>query len=160
VVIRDSRWGTSGGGAGGGKLRRLKDLALDVSRVGRVYQSQGLAASGGGRPLPMLWRVVLASFILVEANPDQLMGLLLPSVRVFMLCPARCGSELTACNLRQAGYKHAWGALWPRDPEDDLEHTTVLQVIVGPCRIFGFELPTWIMTYHGDLPDDDCEREW
>jgi hypothetical protein len=42
-----------------GKLRRLKDLALDLSEDGRAYHAvaQGLAASGGDRPLPLLWRV-------------------------------------------------------------------------------------------------------
>jgi hypothetical protein len=39
-----------------GKLRRLKDLTLDVSQYGSTYHAfaQGLAASGGDRPLPHL----------------------------------------------------------------------------------------------------------
>jgi hypothetical protein len=44
-----------------GKLQRLKDLALHLSQDGRVYHTfaQGLAASGGGRPLPLLRRLAL-----------------------------------------------------------------------------------------------------
>jgi hypothetical protein len=40
-----------------GKLRRLRDLTLRVSEDGRVYHAfaKGLAASGGARPLPLLW---------------------------------------------------------------------------------------------------------
>jgi hypothetical protein len=39
-----------------GKLRRLKDLTLGLARPGRAHQvfAQGMAASGGGRPLPLV----------------------------------------------------------------------------------------------------------
>jgi hypothetical protein len=39
-----------------GKLRRLKDLALDLFRDGRAYHAvaQGLTVGGGARPLPLL----------------------------------------------------------------------------------------------------------
>jgi hypothetical protein len=41
-----------------GKLRRLEDLALDLSDDGRVYHAfaRGVAGSGGGRPLPLVRR--------------------------------------------------------------------------------------------------------
>jgi hypothetical protein len=67
-----------------GKLRRLKDLALGLSRDGRTYHAlaQGVAASGGSGPLPLLWRVRVDSD--VEANADLLASLLLPSVRVLV----------------------------------------------------------------------------
>jgi hypothetical protein len=66
-----------------GKLRRLKDLALGLSEDGHFYHAfaQGLAASGGDRPLPLLWRVWVSSE--VKTNADLLASLLLPSVRVF-----------------------------------------------------------------------------
>jgi hypothetical protein len=67
-----------------GKLWRLKDLALELSQDGRVYDAfaQGLAASGGERPLPLLWRVWLPGG--VKANADLLASLLLPTVGVFI----------------------------------------------------------------------------
>jgi hypothetical protein len=92
-----------------GKLRRLKDLALDLFADGRVYHAmvQGMAASGGDRPLPLLWRIVLTFG--VDENPDLLASLLLPSVRVFSSwhCDAEA-AVVTACALRQAGYTHIW----------------------------------------------------
>jgi hypothetical protein len=92
-----------------GKLRRLKDLALDLSYYGRVYDAfaQGLAASGGDRPLPLLWRVSILRKLFRDA--DLLTSLLLPSVRVFRSFDLHERDALvTACALRQAGYKHAW----------------------------------------------------
>jgi hypothetical protein len=64
-----------------GRLRRLKDLALDLSYDGRAYHAvaQGLAASGGDRPLPLLWRVGVGTQIRTHA--DLLASLLL---RVFV----------------------------------------------------------------------------
>jgi hypothetical protein len=92
-----------------GKLRRLKDLALALSLCGRVYHavSRGLAASGGDSPLPLLWRVSLQEA--VTDNADQVVSLLLPSVRVFssFLSDSRA-AILVACALRQAGYRHTW----------------------------------------------------
>jgi hypothetical protein len=72
-----------------GKLRRLKDLALDLSQDGQVYHAlgQGLAASGGDGPLPLLWRVRVVPSI--KTNPDLLANLLLPSVRIFCSYHAR-----------------------------------------------------------------------
>jgi hypothetical protein len=97
-----------------GKLRRLKDLALDLSGDGRAYHavSQGLAASGGGHPLPLLWRVRVVPE--VTANADLLASLLLPSVRVFVSSSHKeSEAALTACALRQAGYKHVWTVKCP-----------------------------------------------
>jgi hypothetical protein len=92
-----------------GKLRRLKDLSLGLSRDGRFYHAmaQGLAAGENGRPLPLLWRVILLSE--VRANADLLTSLLLPSVRVFHSHHVDSRAALlTACALRQAAYKHTW----------------------------------------------------
>jgi hypothetical protein len=85
-----------------GELRLLEDLVLELIRDGRIYHAfaEGLAASGGERVLPLLYRVKLATRI--KASHDKVVSLLLPSVRVFELCyPV----TLTACTLRQAGYK-------------------------------------------------------
>jgi hypothetical protein len=92
-----------------GKLRRLKDLALHLSRDGRFYHAfaQGLAAGGGDRPLPLLWRVRIYSSSSIRANADLLASLLLPSVRVFGPRHSRGrGTLLIACALRRVGYKH------------------------------------------------------
>jgi hypothetical protein len=92
-----------------GKLRRLKDLALALSRDGRVYHAvaQGLAASGGECPLPSLWRLEIASS--VGSNADLLASLLLPTVRTFVsIHRTDQASILTSSALRQAGYKHIW----------------------------------------------------
>jgi hypothetical protein len=109
-----------------GKLRRLKDLALDSCDDGRAYHAlaQGLSASGGGRPLPLLWRVSLPFG--VTANADQVASLLLPSVRVFSMCNLSPRSAvLTSCALRQVGYKHIWTLSFdstsaPGDPNGEL----------------------------------------
>jgi hypothetical protein len=98
-----------------GKLRRLKDLALGLFSGGRAYRAfaQGLAASGGGCPLPLLWRLILKSD--VQADPDLLASLLLPRVRVFgSYHTDRRAALLMACALRQAGYKHTWAVDCPR----------------------------------------------
>jgi hypothetical protein len=93
-----------------GKLRLLKDLALDLSEDGQAYHAvaQGLAASGGDRPLPLLWRVWVIPRL--RANADLLASLLLPSVRVLATSSHHTVSMvlLTACALRQAGYQHIW----------------------------------------------------
>jgi hypothetical protein len=92
-----------------GKLRRLKDLHLDLFEDGRAHRAfaQGLAASGGDRPLPLLWRVTVSSG--VKENPDQVASLLLPSVRVFGSAKSdHRAFLLMACGLRQVGYKHTW----------------------------------------------------
>jgi hypothetical protein len=94
-----------------GKLRRLKDLALNLSADGRIYHAvvQGLAASGGERPLPLLWRLRVGIHQPLYHNIDLLASLLLPSVRVFGTChSSREQTIVTACALRQAGYKHTW----------------------------------------------------
>jgi hypothetical protein len=95
-----------------GKLRQLKDLTLMLSGDGRAYHAvvQGLAASGGDRVLPLLWRVDV--FMTVSSNVDLLASLLLQSVRVFMSCHEDDQSALLmACALRQAGYKHTWALM-------------------------------------------------
>jgi hypothetical protein len=92
-----------------GKLRRLKDLVLGLWHDGRAFHAvaQGLAASGGDRPLPLLWRVKVLSP--VDTNSDLLASLLLPSVRVFVsFHHSGQAALLMACALRQAGYKHTW----------------------------------------------------
>jgi hypothetical protein len=103
-----------------GKLRRLKDLALNLSMDGRFYHAlaQGLAASGGERPLPLLWCLRVGMNQHVDENVDRLASLLLPSVRVFASTPDDCqqtSAILTACALRQAGYKHNWALQSFRD---------------------------------------------
>jgi hypothetical protein len=94
-----------------GKLRRLRDLTLDLSpsEDGRVYPAlaQGLAAGGGDCPLPLLRRVVLPA--LIRTNADLLASLLLPSVEVFETGHSDASSALlTACALIQVGFKHTW----------------------------------------------------
>jgi hypothetical protein len=115
-----------------GKLRRLKDLALGLFRDGRGYHAfaQGLAASGGERPLPLLWRVMLPQG--VHSNADQVASLLLPSVRVFGSC-YRDNEQtlLTACALRRAGYKHTWFLRLP----DRLDYIEEVPAALGLCSI-------------------------
>jgi hypothetical protein len=97
-----------------GKLRRLKDLALDLSQDGRVYRAvaQGLATGEGGLPLPLLWRVWLPRGAIF--NVDLLASRVLPSVRVFITCLQDDRAPLmVACALRQAGYRHTWEAQSP-----------------------------------------------
>jgi hypothetical protein len=101
-----------------GKLRQLKDLALNLSQDGRVYHAvaQGLAASGGERPLPLLWRLRVGVHHDVYENVDLLASLLLPSVRFFGTChDSRQHTIVTACALRRAGYKHTWAVRLSRD---------------------------------------------
>jgi hypothetical protein len=87
-----------------GRLRRLKDLHLDLFRDGRAYRAiaEGLAMTDH---LPMLWRVVVR--LDLKANADQVISLLLPSVRVFgaVALENTQAALLIACALRQAGYK-------------------------------------------------------
>jgi hypothetical protein len=105
-----------------GKLRRLKDLHLDLSEDGRVYQAfaQGLAASGGGHPLPLLWLVGVAE---VTDNAELVASLLLPSVQVFVSLheEGRRSALLTACALRQTGYKHSWAVVCESELDDAVE---------------------------------------
>jgi hypothetical protein len=127
-----------------GKLWRLKDLAIGLFHDGRAYHAvaQGLAVSGGDRPLPLLWRLVLVSR--VETNANQVVSLLLPSVRLFhAYC---CGGQertalLIACALRQAGYEHT--LLLGRDTKT---LAGIFQA-VAPCRIasddFAVQKPYW-----------------
>jgi hypothetical protein len=101
------------------KLRRLKDLALSLSEDGVTYQAfaQGLASSGGDRPLPLLWRIRVSRE--VKTNAHLLTSLLLPSVRVFG-SSHHCSrvARLKGCALRQAGYKHTWGVECPQKVKD------------------------------------------
>jgi hypothetical protein len=90
-----------------GKLRRLKNLELMLSDDGRAYHAlaQGLAASGGDCPPPLLWRVTLP--VGVGHNADLVASLLLPTVRVFRSNPDYDEEGLLmACAVRQAGYRH------------------------------------------------------
>jgi hypothetical protein len=141
-----------------GKLRRLKDLALSLSEDGRAYHAlaQGLVVSGGDRPLPLLWRVLLPRG--VSYNADQVVSLLLPSVRVFSSFSYGRGGLMTACALRQAGYKHTWATYWESGgDETDIEEPTkrVLQSIVPPCQVVKYEdpQPAWTMLPLGEMPD-------
>jgi hypothetical protein len=109
--------GVDGGyelGVAVGKLRRLKDLILDLSEDGRFYHvmAQGLA-SGGGRPLPLLWRLSVP--FKVRVNGEQVVSLLLPSVQMFVFSHYldRQAALLMACSLRQVGYTHSWAVGLP-----------------------------------------------
>jgi hypothetical protein len=116
--LRNSRGGELSGdavkkgyevGVAVGKLRRLQNLGLGLSEDGRFYHAvaQGLAASGGDRPLPLLWQLSLSAVLGV--NVEQAASLLLPSVRIFVSNSFK-GTEsglLIACALRQVGYKHS-----------------------------------------------------
>jgi hypothetical protein len=121
-------------GAAVGKLRRfLKDLALSLSADGRVYHAftQGLAASGGERPLPLLWRVVLPYG--AKANADLLASLLLPNVRVFVARHSDDrGPFLTACAVRRAGYRHTMVLDVPSWLVEDLAS---ISCIVPSCTV-------------------------
>jgi hypothetical protein len=138
-----------------GKLRRLKDLALDLSCHGRAYHAvaQGLAASGGDRPLPLLWRLLLG--LGVQEAADLVASLLLPSVRVFSSYHWESRESLLgmACALRQVGYRHTWV---PTYEGDDAQ--AVLRAI-APCiipeQIHGYSSPPWtILPHDKSLPDD------
>jgi hypothetical protein len=116
-----------------GKLRRLKDLALELSHDGQFYQTlaQGLAAGGGHPPLPLLWRLTV--FSSVKDNTDLLASLLLPSVRVFGSVSSfdvRV-SFLIACAL-QAGYKHILVG-----DEDAKYMLGDIVRVVAPCTTYG-----------------------
>jgi hypothetical protein len=116
-----------------GKLRRLKNLALDLFRDGRAYHAfaQGLAASGGDRPLPLLWRVGVVSE--VADNADLLASLLLPSVRVFRSSQDDSRPALlTACALRQAGYQHTWAVNCPWRMEHAIQ---AIAQCIAQCRL-------------------------
>jgi hypothetical protein len=92
-----------------GKLRRLKDFYLGLFDDGRAYpaMAQGLTASGGGRPLPLLWQLTVDSD--TKANAHLLASLLLPHVRVLNSSfEDDRNALLFACALRQAGYKPIW----------------------------------------------------
>jgi hypothetical protein len=116
-----------------GKLRRLKDLSLVLSRDGGVYHAvaQGLAASGEEHPLPLLWRVKVGPD--VRYNADLLASLLLPlpSVRVFRASYSHIDHQalLTACAMRQVGYKHIW--ILPRGYSDDIPAIRA----IAPCTV-------------------------
>jgi hypothetical protein len=129
-----------------GKLRRLKDLTLDLSQDGRAYHAvaQGLAAGGGERPLPLLWRVQVVPDI--EADTELLTSLLLPSVRVFVVSSHMTGQRaalLMACALQQAGYKHIWASRLPSSNQDAVR-------AIAQCRVVErFVGSRW-------LPSDDA----
>jgi hypothetical protein len=147
---RDGEKGEARGyelGVAVGKLRRLVDLALDLSDKEWPYHAlaRGLAASGGGRrPLPLLWRVRVAalgvqrhmfppswaSFQSDEyCNATILARLLLPSVWVFVSSHKTPQEALlTACALRQVGYKHTWVV----ECSPELQHAA--RVIAG-CKL-------------------------
>jgi hypothetical protein len=94
-----------------GKLRRLKDIVLGLGEDGWTYHGfgQGLAASAGDRPLPLLWRVTLSSMIKPSCAVQVVDSLVLPSVRVLAgYCYCDRSAFLMACALRQAGYNHIW----------------------------------------------------
>jgi hypothetical protein len=136
-----------------GKLRRLKDLALSLSEDRAFYQSlrQGLAASGGERPLPLLWRVAVQ--VEPETSAEVVKSLLLSSVRVFITCLDSSGAAvLTACALRRARYEYTWAL---RSSERNRVPQSTLSAIV-PCRIVRQSLfdsrPPWAIWPLGYLP--------
>jgi hypothetical protein len=141
-----------------GKLRRLKDLALDLSLDGRIYYAfaQGLAASGGDRgdpPLPLLWRITVPQML--RMNNDLLTSLLLPSVRVFVSSHAdRYVTLLMACALHQAGYKHTWQAHYysPACLKD-------LRAIAS-CRVVYDDFPHARVPWTAPVDDGVFGREW
>jgi hypothetical protein len=97
-----------------GKLRRLKDLTIHLDEDNEFYIAlgRGLAASGGERPLPLLWQMAVR--VDLETSVDQVANLLLPSVRIFVTClDGSYDAALTACALRQAGYEHTWSLRFP-----------------------------------------------
>jgi hypothetical protein len=141
-----------------GKLRRLKDLALGLFFDGRAYHAmaQGWAASGGGCPLPLLWRVrvFFEDSSNREANADLLASLLLPSVRVFHLdCYLKYSrvAVLVACAVRRAGYKHTLQVF-----TKGRESADVCRVI-APCtlNLVMFELQKHVVSVWGGWDDLD-----
>jgi hypothetical protein len=147
-----------------GKLRRLRDLSLDLWDDGRAYHAmaQGVTASGGDQPLPVLWQLVIFSHI--RANADLLASLLLPSVRFFISRHADIQAALlTACAVRQAKYKHAW-AMWCYLPGElegrKMELRGVLRSIVpdGTRLLYAsskFMTPLWTVPSDGRFPPSD-----
>jgi hypothetical protein len=160
----DSEWPKSGVevgyelGVAVGKLRRVKDLALELFNDGRAYHAmaQGLAASGGESPLPLLWRLLLPEG--VEVNTDQVASLLRPSVRVFGTCNYnRRAALLTACALRRAGYKHMWAIWWQRDDGPScsaraLSSIAMCKTVHVPCQ---YSEHPWAIYVRGVLPGGD-----
>jgi hypothetical protein len=138
-----------------GRLRRLQDLALGLFEEGPLYRAvaQGLAVSGGDRPLPLLWRMTVASYCV--GDPELVVCLLLPSVRVFITKYANPQSAvLTACAVRQAGYKHTWGMWCPRWNDTERRRSEIrgpVRSIVRGCR-WEMALPSWVV-----LPTDFSE---
>jgi hypothetical protein len=129
----DAAWVVGAGyelGVAVGKLRRLKDLALDLSQNGRVYHAvaQGLAVCGIDGPPPLLWRVRVVSDVC--SVPDLLITLLLPSVRVFVSShmTSSQGALLTACALRRVGYKHTWAVSCPDEAKGAIH-------AIAQCRL-------------------------
>jgi hypothetical protein len=130
-------WLTDGGvwyevGLAMGKLRRLRGLALDLGRDGRAYYNvgEGMAAGGGDRPLPSLWRVSVISN--VKTHADLLASLLLPRVEMFKsyhLCTR--AAVLIACAMRQKGYRRTWGVEGPPEVEE------IARAIAPRCRLVG-----------------------
>jgi hypothetical protein len=139
-------------GAAMGNLRRLKDLHLSAFNDGQACHAfgQGLAASGGGRPLPLLRRLKLCE---VTTHPDQVASLILvlPSVRILVSSyrDGLCGL-LTACALRQTGFQHTWAvAYWPNPRDHRVERLHEIVRAIVPCQIPGqeswrqYHSPTW-----------------
>jgi hypothetical protein len=122
-----------------GKLRRLKDLTLQLSRDGCVYDAmaQGLAASGEDRPLPRLWRLVIHS--LVDSHADLLASLVLPSVQVFVTSHEETRAALLTANaLRRAGYKHVWAVDCPDEFGDGVR--AIAGCRIGDRELYGYAL--------------------
>jgi hypothetical protein len=118
-----------------GKLRQLTDLTLDLSEDGRVYHAvaQGLAASVGDRPLPLLRRVVVHSEVGLYA--DRLASLVLPSVQVFASSHEKLRAALLMANaLRQAGYKRVWAVDCPDEFKIGVQ--AIAECGVGDWRLY------------------------
>jgi hypothetical protein len=142
-----------------GKLRRLEDLAFGMSEEGRAYPAvaQGLSASTGDCPLPGSCG---SRCHRESSDADLLTSVLtpLPSVRVFSSDHHYDDQSLlvTACALRQAGYKHNWAPTYPGP-----DARAVLRAI-SPCKIlhgaYGYSgAPPWlILPYRGFPKMTDC----
>jgi hypothetical protein len=144
-----------------GKLRRLKDLALDLSDDGRAYDAvaRGLAASGGDHALPLLWRVILPSR--VRFNSDLLASLLLQSVRVFRSHHEDSQAALPmACALRRVGYKHTWLTRWIYADGVLVDSGRAVLLAISSCRVlcedwFNDKVPSWVILPHFESRGDD-----
>jgi hypothetical protein len=135
-----------------GKLQRLEDLALDISEDGRACSAlaQGLTASGGDCPFPLLCRLLLP----FGDYAGLVASTFLPSLRVFALYHYISQESLlvTACALRQAEYKHIWAPTYEGD-----DASAVLRAIAPGCELLHkachYSTPPWPILPRLGLPE-------